>query len=54
MQSSESDVEPPEPPETPVLQLRRPSAVAEGVEGRGARPIKYITQFQSITDKTRL
>src|SRR5262249_8252348 len=54
IQSSESNVEQPEPPKTPVLQLRRPSAAVEGVEGRGARQIKYTTQFQSITNKRRL
>jgi hypothetical protein len=41
-------------PKAPVLQLRRPIAVVEGKEGRGARRIKYTTQFQSITDKKRL
>jgi len=49
-----SDVELPEPPETPVVQLRRPSAVVEGVEGRGARRIKYTPKFQSITDTRKL
>ena len=54
VQSSESDVESPELPETPVLQLRRPSAVVEGAEGRGARRIKYTSQFRGITDKEDL
>lgn len=54
MQSFENDVEQSELPESPVLQLRCPDAVAEGVVGRGARPIKYTTQFQSIKDKARL
>jgi hypothetical protein len=49
-----SNVEPPETPEAPVLQLRRPSVVVEGKEGRGARRIKYTAQFQSIMNKRSL
>jgi hypothetical protein len=37
-----------EPPRDPVLRLRNPSAVVEGVEGRGARNIKYTPRFRNI------